>query len=201
MFAYLSQGLLIGFSAGVTPGPLLAYYLSQAIRYGWRKTILGTFAPLVSDGPIIILVLVLLARIPENLLKALGFTGGIFLLFIAWKTLVRARQPQTEHSAPPEDQNRTIWTAALVNLLNPNPYIFWGTVLGPNIVLGWRTDPWYAIAYAGGFYGAMISAFAAWIVLAGRFGKTRPQVQQVVTYISAAGLAGYGLFQVYSALS
>lgn len=200
MLSYLGQGLLIGFSAGITPGPLLAFYLSQSIRNGWRRTIAGAFAPLVSDGPIILLILVLLSRVPERLLNALGLAGGLFLLYTAWMTFARARSEPDPNAAQPEASRRTIWTAALINLLNPNPYIFWGTVLGPTLVRGWRENPAYGLAYAGGFYAAMIAIFAAWIIAAGTVGMARPRVQQTVSYISAAGLAMYGVFQIGAAL-
>jgi hypothetical protein len=65
LIPYLLAAAAIGFSAGVTPGPLQAVFLSYAIKGGWKKALPAAFAPLVTDGPVILLVLVILNNLPE----------------------------------------------------------------------------------------------------------------------------------------
>lgn len=57
MLAFLFQGITLGFSAGVSPGPFQAYLFSQTLKNGGRRTLPAVLAPLLSDGPIILLVL------------------------------------------------------------------------------------------------------------------------------------------------
>ena len=57
MNIYLLQGLALGFAAMAQPGPFMAYLVTQTITHGFRKTWIIAFAPLISDGPIIALAL------------------------------------------------------------------------------------------------------------------------------------------------
>lgn len=66
MLFHLAQGAVYGFAAAVQPGPFLAYLISQTLRNGWRRTLPVVLAPLLSDGPIIVLVLFVLSRIDRK---------------------------------------------------------------------------------------------------------------------------------------
>ena len=56
MLKYLILGISFAFAAAVQPGPLQTYIISQTLKNGWRSTLPASFAPLLSDGPILILV-------------------------------------------------------------------------------------------------------------------------------------------------
>jgi threonine/homoserine/homoserine lactone efflux protein len=75
LLSYLLSAAAIGFSAGVTPGPLQAVFLSYAIKGGWKKALPAAFAPLVTDGPVILLVLVILNNLPEVFLRICKLAG------------------------------------------------------------------------------------------------------------------------------
>ncbi|HXW00521.1 MAG TPA: lysine transporter LysE, partial [Anaerolineae bacterium] len=77
---YFLQGLTLGLSATATPGPFQAFLLAQALKYGWKRTLPATLAPLVSDGPIIFLVLLVLTQTPAWFLNSLQIAGGVFVL-------------------------------------------------------------------------------------------------------------------------
>ena len=64
MLAYVVQGIVYGLTASVQPGPFQTYVMSQALSRGWRRTLPAAFAPLLSDGPIIVGVLLLLRQVP-----------------------------------------------------------------------------------------------------------------------------------------
>ena len=57
MLGYIAQGLGYGFAAAVQPGPFQTYVLSQALNRGWRRALPMALAPLLSDAPIITLML------------------------------------------------------------------------------------------------------------------------------------------------
>ena len=81
---FLLQGIGYGFSAAVQPGPFQTYLISQTLLNGWRRTLIAALAPLVSDGLIIVTVLLVLTRVPETFRLALQLAGGVFILYLAW---------------------------------------------------------------------------------------------------------------------
>ncbi len=135
MWLYISQGLVLGLSAAAQPGPFQAYLLSQTIANGWRRTLPAAFAPLVSDGPIILLVLLVLTQTPDWFLDLMRFCGGLFLLYLAWGAYkgmrVTAVAPTTTPPATTVSR-QSIFKAALMNALSPNPYIFWEPLAAPS---------------------------------------------------------------------
>ncbi|NCD26558.1 MAG: hypothetical protein EOL86_13335, partial [Deltaproteobacteria bacterium] len=61
-----ASGLVLGLSAGLSPGPLLTLMLSETLRHGVRAGLLVAVAPLISDLPIIILVTGLYWLLPDS---------------------------------------------------------------------------------------------------------------------------------------
>jgi threonine/homoserine/homoserine lactone efflux protein len=64
MWLYILQGIGYGLAAAAQPGPFQTYLISQALIKGWRRTVPAALAPLVSDGPIIALCLLVLSQLP-----------------------------------------------------------------------------------------------------------------------------------------
>ena len=83
MIWYLLQGLGYGGAAAAQPGPFQAYLLSQTLKNGLGSTLVAALAPLMSDGPIVLLVLLVLTQMPDWFVAALRFAGGFFLLYLA----------------------------------------------------------------------------------------------------------------------
>ena len=81
----------------IQPGPFQAFLLSLVARYGWRRAMPAVLAPLVSDPPIVAIVLLVLTRLPEQFLAALRVAGGLFLLFLAWGDVYKR---QVYHNRP-----------------------------------------------------------------------------------------------------
>ncbi|MDQ7029397.1 MAG: LysE family transporter [Ardenticatenia bacterium] len=132
MLAYVLQGITLGVSGAAVPGPLQAFLLAQTLRYGWKRALPATTAPLFSDGPIVVLVLFVLTQLPTRFLIGLRFAGGLFLLYLAWDAY-RARhaveRPVTLQAA---QVTTGFWKAVMTNFLNPNPYLFWSILAGPS---------------------------------------------------------------------
>jgi threonine/homoserine/homoserine lactone efflux protein len=191
----LIQGMAIGFTAGIVPGPLLALFLSHTVRRGWRRTLPAVLAPLVSDGPIILLVVFILAQVPGWLLTTLRIAGGLYLVYLAARIFLR----RTEVAAlGPESRgdSRLFRRAVLINLLNPNPYIFWGVALGPVLISLGRANPLSAAAFLVGFYGVMIGTFAGWVYLFGWTAMLPAGAQRGIPVIASLVMAGFGIYQV-----
>jgi threonine/homoserine/homoserine lactone efflux protein len=200
---FLLQGIGYGFSAAVQPGPFQTYLISQTLLNGWRRTLIAAFAPLVSDGLIIVTVLLVLTRVPETFRLVLQLAGSVFILYLAWGAFQAWRRFGV--SAPPTPAAgagaQSLLRAALMNFLNPNPWIFWSLITGPILIRAWEESPNKGVAFLVGFYGAMIACLALIIILFGTARQLGPRVSRAALGMSAIALAGFGVYQIIKGLS
>ncbi len=193
MTVFLLQGIILGATAASQPGPFQAFLMVRTLQQGWRRTTPAAFAPLISDGPIIILMVLILSRTPEVLLNLLQLGGGAFLIYLAFRSFRSARTPAKMQNTG----KTTLLHAAAMNLLNPNPYIFWASVSGPILIEGWRRSPAVGISFLAGFYGALIGGFFLVIVLFSLFGRFGERARFLMTVISSGVLAVFGVFLLF----
>jgi len=189
-------GLGLGLSAAAQPGPFQAYLLAQSIRNGAARTLPVALVPLVSDPPVIAVVLLVLAQVPATLLRALQLGGGLVVLWLAWATLRPAfaspePEPGARHAPP-----RGILRATLVNFTNPNAWIFWSFVGGPTLAAAWREAPARAGLFLAGFYAALLGGGAALVLLAARAAALGPRFARALGIVSGLALLGFGLVQL-----
>jgi len=200
MWIYLLQGIVFGMAAASQLGPFLTYLISQSLINGWRRTLPAALAPLISDGPIIALCVLVLSQVPAGMERALYAVSGAFILYLAFGSYTswrRSAMPVMVESTA----RQSVWKAALMNVLNPGPYIFWTLVSGPILVSGWRESPVKGIGFLAGFYLTMVAVLAAVILgfgLASRFG---PRVSRAMLGLSTLALLLFGAFQIFRALA
>ena len=200
MIAYVVQGLGYGFAGAAQPGPFQTYVISQALKVGWRRALPAALAPLISDGLIILLVLLVLNRVPPSMERILHVASGLFLAYLAWRAF---RNWRARHSLVPvveQSSDRTVLNAVIMNLISPGPYIYWSLVAGPTLLAGWRTAPANGIVFLLAFYGALIGSFAAMIIAFGAARQLGPRVTHMLLGLSAVALAGFGLYQLWLAI-
>ncbi len=185
----------VGFSAGVTPGPLQAIFLSYAVKGGWKKALPAAFAPLVSDAPVITLVLLLLSSLPNAFLRALQLGGALFLVYLAWDSFKAFRHYQEVAEIPQGNSLQTLLKATLVNLLAPGPWLFWSLINGPNFLQTWAVSPWWGAGYLVSFYGTFILTNIALIGLFSGVRRMGEKVRRGMLLGSAIALAGYAVYQ------
>lgn len=201
MLAFLSQGLLLGGTAAAQPGPLQAYLLSQTINNGWKRTLPAAFAPLLSDVPIVLLVLTVLTRSPAWSLQLLRICGGLFLLYLAFRAYKSYRLAVTTSAPPAETAHKGMLNAALMNLLSPNPYIFWATIAGPIFIAGWKQSPGNGLSFVLGFYLTLIGGFMAFILLLAQTERLDARLSRLLSGFSALALLLFGLYQLWLGFS
>jgi len=199
--SYLLLAASYAFAAAVQPGPLQAYLISQTMINGWRRTVPATFAPIISDIPIVFLVLLLLAQVPPSFINVIRLAGGIYLLVLAFQALQSYRAYSHLPESPPRMVYRTIWKAVVVNLLNPNPYLGWALIMGPLFLKAWSDSPSYGIGVIVLFYATMILATAAIIALFSGARSLGPRVARGLVGVSAAALLVFGLYQLWAGLT
>jgi threonine/homoserine/homoserine lactone efflux protein len=197
MARYLLFGITYAFAAAVQPGPFQSYLISQALSKGWRHTLPAAFAPLLSDGPVILLVLLLLTNMPGSLVQILQIAGGVFLLYLAAGAFRAWRAYDVTKVVPVQASQQTVLKAALVNILNPAPYLGWSLVMGPLLLAGWRENPANGIALLVGFYGTMVISQAGIIMLFAAARNLGPQVSRVLLGVSALALACFGVYELW----
>ena len=197
MWLYIVQGIGYGLAAAAQPGPFQTYLISQTLVKGWKRTLPAALAPLLSDGPIIALSLLVISQVPLWLQHFLYIAGGLFLLYLAygayksWRTFDPAI-PEIETGA-----QQSILKAALINTLNPNPYIFWSLVTGPTLLTGWREAPLYGVGFVAAFYVTMILSLSTIILVFGFARQLGPKVNRALLGISAIALFCFGLVQLW----
>ena len=141
MFPFLLQGLTLGFAAGAQPGPFQTYLITQTLSQGWRRVWIAAFAPLVSDGPIVALALLVLSQVPDWFQRVLQIVGGLFVLYLAGGAYKAWRSFSPDAETAPQTGPKSLLRAAMMNALSPGPYLFWSLVIGPLIVTTWRENP------------------------------------------------------------
>lgn len=169
MLEYLATGALLGLAAGFSPGPLMAFVLAQALRFGTREGLKVAAAPLITDVPIVVLATVLVgaaADVAEGLLGAISLAGAVF---VAWLGIGSIRTTGIQAGRP--DEAPRSWTrGAVVNALSPHPYLFWITVGAPVLVRASGESALAAAAFLAGFYGCLVGAKMTLAIVAGRSG-------------------------------
>lgn len=192
MTGLLLQGAALGLSAAMLPGPFQAYVVSEAAQRGWRRTLPVALAPLLSDGPVLVVAFLVLGRVPDGLLQGIRTAGGVFVALLAY----RATRALLTGVEPRGGGYGGVWRGAVTNLLNPNPWLFWGLVGAPLVLAAWRAAPPHALGFLGAFYAVMLAATAAVIVAVGAAAGLAGGLRRALLGVSALALAALGVAQV-----
>jgi len=201
MFTDVMPGIVYGFAAAVTPGPLATYLLSRAVTAGWKRTLPAAFSPLLSDGPVVLLVLAVLSQVPSGLVKYLRLLGGAFVLYLAFEAWKNWRYFQTRDESGSAGGQNNLLKAAIVNWLNPNVYISWSIVIGPMVLRGWQKGPAIGICLLLGFYLTLIATMIGMVMVFSSAGTLGPKIRKNLIGVSSLALAALGIYQLWLALS
>jgi threonine/homoserine/homoserine lactone efflux protein len=166
---YLATGAVLGLAAGLSPGPLLALVLAQAIRFGAREGMKVAAAPLITDLPIVLLATALVAAAAGTaggVLGAISLAGAAFVAYLG----VQAIRARGIEAGRPDEAPRSWARGALVNALSPHPYLFWVVVGAPILVRAWDEGPLSAAAFLVGFYATLVGSKMILASIAGRSG-------------------------------
>jgi threonine/homoserine/homoserine lactone efflux protein len=197
MWLYIIQGIGYGFAAAMQPGPFQTYLISQALTKGWQKTLPAALAPLLSDGPIITLCLLVLSQVPLWLERFLYIAGGLFVLYLTYGAYQAWKNFDPNLPSPETRTQQSVLKAALVNTLSPGPYIFWSLVTGPILLSGWRETPIHGAGFLASFYTTMILSLTAIICGFGAARQLGPKINRALLGISTVALFCFALYQLW----
>jgi threonine/homoserine/homoserine lactone efflux protein len=197
MFVYLIFGITYAFAAAIQPGPFQTFIISKTLENGWKKTLPAAFAPILSDGPIILLVLFILSKIPTELIRFLQIGGGLLLLYLAYSSF-RSFLNFEKLKKPEENKtDNTLLKAVLVNLLNPAPYIGWSLIMGPMFIKGYQEAAVNGIVLIASFYITIVLCQMGIILLFGFARNLGPKVSRITLGVASVGLAVFGFYMLW----
>ncbi len=156
-------GAALGLAAGVSPGPLLALVIREAVSKGAAAGMLAATAPLITDSWAILLAWLLGATLPPWSLPALQMLGGAYLVYLG---IAGLRSPKNLQHAG--NATGSLRAAVLMNLTNPHMYAFWFLVGAP-LLHQLHGGVW---AFLFGFYTLIVGSKMAVAVLAARLRHT-----------------------------
>jgi len=167
MLNFLATGTTLGLSAGFAPGPLLTLVISETLQYGVKAGIKVALAPILTDVPIILLTVFVLAKLAyfEAALGLIALGGGCFIIYLGYTNL-RIKEVTIDLA---DIESISLRKGILVNLLNPHPYLFWFTVGAPLMMKAMQQGALAVTAFIGSFYVCLVGSKIILALVVGRF--------------------------------
>ncbi len=156
MIHYLCMGALLGFSAGMAPGPLLTLVVSETLEHGAKAGVRVALAPVVTDFPIILASVFLLSRLSgfHSIMGMISLVGGCVIFSMGIKSV---KSSGTAVKAGVK-KNRSLAKGILVNFLSPHPYLFWISVGAPVVARAMEAGIAGPLAFVGSFYLLLVGS-------------------------------------------
>ena len=90
LFQYIATGIILGLTAGISPGPLLTLVISETLKRNRKAGIKVAIAPLITDGPILLVSLFLLTKLSSlnYLLGTISLFGAGYLTYIGYENVI-----------------------------------------------------------------------------------------------------------------
>ena len=165
MKSLLISGMVLGLSAGLSPGPMLTLVVAQTLRHGIREGAKVALAPLLTDTPIVIACLLFLS-VFSNMEPALGVIsvfGGLYLFYLGMHSM-RFKAVDSQENVDPNSLKKGL----VVNFLNPSPYLFWTSIGGPLVLKASSTSLVAAAAFVLPFYVMLVGSKIVVAIVSGR---------------------------------
>ena len=188
-FSYIWMAMLLGIQAGFSPGPISTMIITQSLMHGRRAGAKIALVPVLTDFPIIGLVIPSLYYLTlglENVIAIISIIGACLLCHLAYESLsVSVTQFQQNNV-----QAISLPRAVGINFFNPNLYIYWLTICGPLCVSALHINVTLMFLFIGVFF---VCITAAKLSMALVFGNIRRSLNwHVIIWINR--LLGIALF-------
>ena len=184
----LALGMALGLGAGLSPGPLLALVLREAVQKGARAGMLAALAPLVTDSWAVLLAWWVGVALPPGVLAAVQILGGFYLLRLGW-TGLRAPAGGNPGSAPAA----SLRAAVVMNLTNPHMYLFWFLAGAPLLHRLGVGAGWFLL----GFYLTIVGSKVVLAWLAARAHQS--PLQGALARLGDLAMLGLGAYLIAAA--
>jgi threonine/homoserine/homoserine lactone efflux protein len=182
----------------LTPGPMVALIVSNALQYGRRYAFLTVAGSVLAMSAQLTLVSLGLAALLAKAGAAffwLKWAGVVYLLILAVRALT-AKEEALDLSAPPRKSERAVlFEAAFVAATNPKTLLFYGAFFPLFIEPTAPAGPQLALL-SGTFLVIATSLDCGWVLFASkargaiaRAGRWRHRISGGLLLAAAAGLA------------
>ncbi len=186
--SFAVSGVILGITAGISPGPLIALVISETLKHGKAGGIRVALAPLCTDIPVIIITLYVISKLSNQniLLGLISLSGAAFISYLGYDC-VRVKGIDTAAEA---EKSGSLIRGIVANALSPHPYLFWITVGAPITLKAYKNGPAAAVLFLGAFYFFLVGSK---IIIALLVDKSRNVLQNKI-YIWIMRFMGIVLF-------
>lgn len=199
----MSLETFIGFSVAaillaLAPGPDNLFVLTQSVLYGPRAGLwvtLGLCSGLVVHTLAVSLGVAAVVQIPAAFL-ALKIIGALYLLYIAWRTIIVGRQSMAALKSPALTAGALYRRGIMMNITNPKVTVFFLAFLPQFIELDATHPSLQLLQLAVLFMAITLFVFGGIACLSGALGpwlQSRPQLWGKLNYVVAVILVGLAL--------
>ncbi|NOR45177.1 MAG: LysE family transporter [Candidatus Delongbacteria bacterium] len=166
MIEFFITGIILGLSAGIAPGALLALVISETIQHNIKSGIKVALSPLASDLPIILSALFVISKLStyKPILGIISILGSFLLLYLGIVN-IRMKNIQMELK---DTKPKSFLKGMIVNLTNPNPYLFWLVIGGPIIIKAYSVNALSLLSFMLPFYILLFGSQILIAILVGR---------------------------------
>jgi len=166
MVNFMTIGIILGISAGFAPGPLLTLVISETLQHEIKSGVKVALAPFITDLPIIILTLFILAKLSSfhSILGIISLIGGFVILFMGFESLgSKGYQFKFQETMP-----KSLTKGILANALSPHPYLFWLSVGAPTMTKAISVNIIAPLAFICSFYTLLVGSKILLAILVGK---------------------------------
>ena len=180
----------------ITPGTGALFTIAAGLSRGARASLVAAFGCTLGIVPHMIAAITGLAAVLHT--SALAFEtikwlGVAYLLYLAWQTW-RDRSPLTvEETTSPRSALRVIWSAVLLNLLNPKLTVFFFAFLPQFVDTAAPGSVLHMLALSAVFMAVTLIVFALYGVFAAGVRRHVISRPRVVTWMRRTFAATYVL--------
>jgi threonine/homoserine/homoserine lactone efflux protein len=177
---FLFSGVVLGLSAGLSPGPLLTLVISETLKHDIKEGIKVAVAPLLTDLPIVLITILVLSRLSSMLpvLGVVSLLGCAFLSYLGYESLTFSGVDIDVEQVKPQ----SIRKGVIANFLNPSPYMFWFTIGAPLVLKALKISLFSALIFILGFYVFLVGSKVLVAIVVGKsrfFLKSRNYVYTI----------------------
>jgi len=215
----LGAGAVFGLALAAPPGPMNAIIAEESVVRGWLAGVRAGLGAMSADAAFLVLAFFGVVAFVESLpllRAAMVGVGGLLMLYFAYGAASDAEATFRGDGGPTgESKGKGFRKAFVLALTNPYQILFWLTV-GVGLLEPGTIDV-LAEAVGESFRGLLVVRTGSPAIIAGLFGgivvwitgfpaalvaaeRRVARLAPVVAYLSAAVLAGFGVFFLYDAL-
>jgi threonine/homoserine/homoserine lactone efflux protein len=156
LLTYGLLGLTFGVAGGLSPGPITALVVSQTLRFGRLEGFKVSLAPVITDGPLLIIAMFLAELVQDFdvITGLISIVGSLVLIWLAIDTFKAGKIEATET----EGEAGSIGKAVITNLTNPHPYVFWFTIGAPTAIAALQVSASALVAFVMTFALSIVGA-------------------------------------------